>query len=146
MSTASPDTCADVLGVATHLAASCCEPYLEIASRKSRAWYAGERQPLSTTNSTPSAEASTAASRRAPRSAESSFATPGTSSSKTVVPSGTALSASPSAPRCRLLGADRGGAAVGAEGARAVEDDDRTDSWPKATMTAAAIVAIGTAT
>ena len=51
------------------------------------------------TNSTPSPAASVAAWRRAPRRAGSRLATPGTSSSKTVVPSGTAPSASPSAPR-----------------------------------------------
>ena len=67
MSTASPDTWADVLGVATHRPASACEPYFEIASWRSRAWYAGDRQPLSTTNRTPSAAASVAALRRAPR-------------------------------------------------------------------------------
>ena len=39
---------ADVLGVATHRAASFSEPYLEIASWSSCSWYFGERQPLST--------------------------------------------------------------------------------------------------
>ena len=48
MSTAFPFTCADVFGVATHRVASASEPYFEIASRRSRSWYAGERQPLST--------------------------------------------------------------------------------------------------
>ena len=88
------------VGVATQRAASSSEPYFETASRSSRSWYAGERQPLLTWNSTPSSAASVAAWRRAPRRAGSSLATPGTSSSKTVVPSGTAPSASPSAPRC----------------------------------------------
>ena len=46
MSTASPDTCADVPGVATHRAASASEPYFAIASSRSCCWYAGERQPL----------------------------------------------------------------------------------------------------
>ena len=46
MSTASPDTCADVLGVATQRAASAAEPYFEIASRSSCSWYSGERRPL----------------------------------------------------------------------------------------------------
>src|SRR5262245_32138854 len=100
MSTASPDTCADVLGVATQRAASSSEPYFETASWRSCSWYSGDRQPLSTTNSTPSCAASVAARRRAPRRAGSRLATPGISSSKTVVPSGTAPSASPSAPRC----------------------------------------------
>src|SRR5882762_8965655 len=86
MSTASPDTCADVSGDATQRAASSAEPYFATASRRSRAWYSGERQPLSTRNATP---LSVAAWRRAPRSAGSSLATPGISSSKTVVPSGT---------------------------------------------------------
>ena len=110
MSTASPDTWADVSGVATHRLASASEPYFEIASWRSRSWYAGERQPLSTTNSTPSFAASVAALRRAPRSAGSSLATPGTSS-KTVVPSGTAPSASPSARGCSLREPSMGGAA-----------------------------------
>ena len=55
-------------GVATHRAASSSEPYVETASRRSCAWYSGERQPLLTTNSTPSSAASVAAWRRAPRS------------------------------------------------------------------------------
>ncbi len=132
MSTASPDTWADVLGVATQRAASASEPYFETASRSSCSWYAGERQPLSTTNSTPSSAASVAARRRAPRSAGSRLATPGTSSSKTVVPSGTAPSASPSAPRCSpphgrevpISGTSMGGAAVDDEdaGNRSAED------------------------
>ena len=70
--------------------------------RRSCSWYSGERQPLSTKNSTPSSAASVAAWRRAPSRAGSRLATPGISSSKTVVPSGTAPSASPSAPRCSL--------------------------------------------
>jgi hypothetical protein len=37
-STASPDTWADVLGVATQRAASASEPYFETASRRSRSW------------------------------------------------------------------------------------------------------------
>ena len=53
MSTASPDTCADVSGVATHRAASSSEPYFETASRSSCSWYAGERQPLLTTKLDP---------------------------------------------------------------------------------------------
>ena len=48
MSTASPDTCADVLGVATHRAASASDPYFVTASWRSCSWYSGERQPLST--------------------------------------------------------------------------------------------------
>ena len=91
-----------MLGVATHRAASSSEPYSETASRRSRFWYSGERQPLSTTNSTPSSAASVAAWRRAPRRAGSRLATPGIASSKTVVPSGTAPPASPSAPRCSM--------------------------------------------
>ena len=58
MSTASPDTWADVSGVATHRAASASEPYSETASRRSCSWYSGERQPLSTESSTPSSAAS----------------------------------------------------------------------------------------
>ena len=54
MSTASPDTCADVSGVATQRAASSSEPYFATASRRSCSWYAAERQPLSTWNATPS--------------------------------------------------------------------------------------------
>src|SRR3954447_22211552 len=102
MSTASPDTCRDVVPVATHRAASASEPYLAIASRRSWSSYAGERQPLLTTSSTPSAPASVAARRRARRRAASRLATPGTSSSKTVVPAGTAPPASPSASRRSL--------------------------------------------
>ncbi len=86
-------------GVPTHRAACRSEPYFDTAPWRRRSWYAGERQPLLTTKSTPSSAASVAAWRRAPRSAGSRFATPGTSSSKTVVPSGTAPSASPSASR-----------------------------------------------
>ena len=48
MSTASPDTWADVSGVATQRAASSSEPYSATASRSSCSWYAGERQPLLT--------------------------------------------------------------------------------------------------
>ena len=58
---------------------------------------------------------------------ESRLATPGISSSKTVVPSGTAPSASPSAPRCsprrRRRWRDRAGASDGVE-VTAVEDED----------------------
>src|SRR2546421_1657786 len=97
MSTASPDTCADVLGVATHRAASISEPYLAIASSSSCSWYFGERQPLSTENVTRSRAASVAAWRRARWNAGSRLATAGYSSSKTVTPSGTTPSASPSA-------------------------------------------------
>ena len=102
MSTASPDTCADVVGVATHRAASCAEPYSATASWSSRSWYSGERQPLSTRNATPAPAAAVAARRRARSSAGSSLATAGTSSSKTVVPLGTAPSASPSALSCAV--------------------------------------------
>ena len=104
MSTASPDTWADVSGVATHRAASASEPYFAIASRSSCSWYAAERQPLSTTNATPSPAASVAARRRAASSAGSRLATPGSRRRRRVVPSGTAPSASPSAaavPRAR---------------------------------------------
>ena len=38
MSTASPDTWADVLGVATHRAASASEPYFETASSEECSW------------------------------------------------------------------------------------------------------------
>ena len=100
MSTALPETWGDVSGVATHRAASLSEPYVETASRSSCSWYAAERQPLSTTNSTPSRVASVAARRSAVRRDGSSLATPGTPSSKTVVPAGTRPSASPSAPGC----------------------------------------------
>ena len=48
MSIASPFTCSDVSGVATQRVATSSEPYFETASRRSRSWYAGERQPLST--------------------------------------------------------------------------------------------------
>jgi hypothetical protein len=48
MSTASPDTWAEVSGVATQRAASLSEPYFATASRSSCSWYFGERQPLST--------------------------------------------------------------------------------------------------
>ncbi len=61
MSTASPDTCGDVSGVATHRAASAREPYVETASSSRCSWYAGERQPLLTWSSTPSSAASVAA-------------------------------------------------------------------------------------
>lgn len=98
MSTASPDTWADVSGVATHRAASSSEPYFATASRRSRSWYSGERQPLSTTNATPSSAASVAARRRAASRSGSSRVTPGTASSKTVVSSGTAPPPSPSGP------------------------------------------------
>ena len=64
MSTASPDTCSDVAAVATHRAASSSEPYSEIASRSSSSWYAGERQPLVTVNSTPSSDAAAWLSQR----------------------------------------------------------------------------------
>src|SRR3954447_1020605 len=102
MSTASPDTCADVAGVATQRAASASEPYLRTAWRRSCCWYSAERQPLSTTRPTPSAAAAVAARRNAPCSAGSSLATPGIASSKTVVPAGTAPSASPRAPWCTM--------------------------------------------
>lgn len=39
MSTASPDTWADVVGVATQRAASSSEPYVETASWRSWSWY-----------------------------------------------------------------------------------------------------------
>ena len=98
MSTACPETWVDVSGVATHRAAAFLEPYFEIASRRSRSWYAGERQPLVTKISTPSPDAATAARRRAASRSGSRLATPATSPSKVVVPSGTTPSASPSAP------------------------------------------------
>ncbi len=129
MSTASPDTCADVLGVATHRAASASEPYSETASRSSCSWYSGERQPLSTKSSTPSYAASVAARRRAPRRAGSRLATPAIPSAKTVVPSGTALSRSPGAPRCSRRRTSIGNAAV--------EDEDGSNCWPRATAIAA---------
>ena len=53
------------------------EPYFATASSSSCSWYAGERQPLSTKNSTPSSAASVAARRRAARRAGSRLATPG---------------------------------------------------------------------
>src|SRR3954451_14918297 len=146
MSTASPDTGADGLGGATHRRACSSEPYFRTASRRSRSWYSGERQPLSTTNLTPSSAASVAAWRRAPRSAGSRLATPGTSSSKTAVPSGTAPPASPSASRCssreRSTGdaADEGEDAMEGEGT--VKDDDTSDLEP----TAAAIATTATST
>src|SRR5436189_4974330 len=139
MSTASPDTWGDVSEVATHRAASSSEPYFETASSRSCSSYAGERQPLLTKSSTPSSTASAAARRRAPRRAGSSLATPGISSSKTVVPSGTAPSASPNAPPRsdrldvvlgeRGLDDFRGGEAVRRTsiGAAAVEDEDATN-------------------
>src|SRR3954451_19494129 len=136
MSTASPDTCGDVVPVATHRGASPSEPYLAIASRRSWSSYAGERQPLLTTRSTPSAAASVAARRRARTRAGSRLATPGTSSSKTVVPSGTAPPASPSASRCSLRerstgdAADHGEDAVKGEGT--VKDDDTSAVEPRA--------------
>jgi hypothetical protein len=59
------------------------------------------------------------------------LATPGTSSSKTVVPSGTAPSASPSARRCSLRRGLDGCAAVGDEdavgGTDAVGDEDAVE-------------------
>ena len=118
MSTASPFTCADVSGVATHRVAASSDPYFEIASSSSRCWYAGERRPLSTKNSTPPAAASVAAWRSAASRSGSSSATPGIPSSKTVVPSGTAPPASPSAPRRSSRGTWMGDVAVG------VEDED----------------------
>ena len=99
-STASPSTWSDVAGVATQRAASALEPYFEIASSSSCSWYAGERQPLLTSNTTPSPAASSAARRSAPRRAGSSLATPGYSSSKTVAPSGTSPSATPGSWWC----------------------------------------------
>src|SRR5262245_46893287 len=135
MSTASPDTWADVVAVATQRAASSSEPYFETASWSSCSWYAGERQPLSTKKSTPSAAAAVAARRSAVRRAGSRLETPGTSLSKTVVPAGTAPSASPSTRPC----CDRGNVVLGkrcldvirdcgalrttSTGAAAVEDD-----------------------
>ena len=99
-------------------------------------------------DSTASSAASVVAWRRAPRRAGSSLATAGTSSSKTVVPSGTAPSASPSAPRspgapgapsaprcslrrprCLLRGTSVGDVAV--------EDEDAGNSWPRAAAIAA---------
>src|SRR3954451_6368093 len=146
MSTASPDTWGDVSEVATHRAASCSEPYFETASSRSCSSYAGERQPLLTTNSTPSSAASVAARRRAPRRSGSSLATPGTSSSKTVVPSGTAPPGSPSASPCSLRERSRGLAAdVGEgtlEGDDTVEDDHTSDFEPRA----AAIATMATST
>src|SRR3954447_15880521 len=130
MSTASPDTCRDVVPVATHRAASASEPYLAIASRRSWSSYAGERQPLLTTRSTPSAAASVAARRRARTRAGSRLATPGTSASKTVVPSGTAPPPSPSASRRSLCERSTGAAADEGEGT--VEDDDTSDLEPRA--------------
>src|SRR5204863_8492402 len=129
-STACPDTGADVLGVATHRAASSSEPYFEIASRRSCSWYFGERQPLSTENLTPTCAAPLAAWRRAPRRAGSSLATAGYSSSKTVTPSGTTPSASPSAAwgspsRLSCVRGAGGAAAMGAVGA----DDEAGDDW-----------------
>src|SRR6185312_12104836 len=103
------------------------EPYFAIASRRSWSSYAGERQPLLTTSPTPSAAASVAARRRARRRAGSRLATPGISSAKTVVPSGTAPPSSPSASPCssreRSTGAaaDEGEDAVKGEGS--VNDD-----------------------
>src|SRR5262245_56384644 len=132
MSTAFPDTWADVVGVATQRAASSLEPYLETASRSSCSWYAGERQPLSTKTSTPSAAAAVAARRRASRRAGSRLATPGTSSSKTVVPSGTAPSASPSTCPCR----NRGNVVLGERGL----DENRDGEALRTTSTGAAAV------
>jgi hypothetical protein len=108
---------------------SSSEPYFETACWSSCSWYSGERQPLSTKSSTPSSAASVAARRRAPRSAGSSLSTPGISSSKTVVPSGTAPSASPSAPRCSLR-TPMGNVAV--QGGDAVDDaveDEGAGEW-----------------
>jgi hypothetical protein len=149
MSTASPDTWADVAGAATQRAASACEPYLATASWSRCAWYSGDRQPLSTMNSTPSPAASVAAWRTAPRRSGSRLATPGTSSSKTVVPSGTAPAASPSASRkspltrpglrrdarCSLRGTLFGDAAVADEDA--VEDEGPDNGSPRAAAIAA---------
>src|SRR5829696_7447278 len=135
MSTASPDTWADLSGVATHRAASSSEPYFDTASRRSRSWYAGERQPLSTRNSTPPPAASVAARRTAPSRRGSSLATPGTSSSKTVVPSGTAPPASPSAARCSSRGRSTGEAADEGEGT--VKDGGTSDLEPRAAAIAA---------
>ena len=110
MSTASPETWADVSGVDTQRAASSSDPYSEIASRSSCSWYARERQPLLTWSWTPSPAASDPARRRAARKAASRLVTAGTSSSKTVTPSGTAPSARPSTPLgspCRPRGGSR---------------------------------------
>src|SRR3954471_21537673 len=134
MSTASPETWGDVVPVATHRAASASEPYFAIASRRSWSSYAGERQPLLTTNLTSSAAASLAARRRARERAGSRLATPGTSSSKTVVPSGTAPPASPSAPRCSLGEPSTGDAAGQGEGT--VKDDETSDLEPRAATSA----------
>ncbi len=100
MSTASPDTCADVAGVATQRAASSCDPYFRTASWRRRSWYAVDRHPLSTRSATPSSPAATAARRRASRSAESSRVTVGTSSHTDTPPSGVTPSSSSSEPRC----------------------------------------------
>src|SRR5215470_12880250 len=124
MSTASPDTWADVLGVATHRAARSSEPYLRIACSRSRSWYSGERQPLSTKNTTPSSAAAVAALRRAASRAGSSLATPGIPSSKTVVPAGTAPSAAPNAPRGALRDVTVEGRATVED---AVEGDDASN-------------------
>ena len=106
MSTASPETWADVSAVATHRAASCSEPYVETASRRSCSWYAGERQPLLTSNSTPSSAASVAASAQRVQQIGVEVGDARDLASKTVVPSGTTPSAAASAPR-RGRGSDR---------------------------------------
>lgn len=121
MSTACPETCSDVAGVATHRAACATEPYSRAAWSRRCAWYAGERQPLLTTNSTPSPAAYLDARRRAPRSAGSSLPTPGTVLSKTVVPSGMAPSALPSEPPGWLRG--REGSADVTDDRGVVQDD-----------------------
>src|SRR5262245_18768872 len=147
MSTASPDTWADVPGVATHRAASSSEPYFRTASSRRYSWYSGERQPLSTTNSTPPTAAAVAARRKARTRAATRLCMPGTPSSKTVVPSGIAPSASPSARDSlrRRMGAPpetpTGDAAVEEDesfgNADAVEDQGASDRYPEITAAGA---------
>src|SRR4051812_47200346 len=131
MSTASPDTCADVVGVPTHRAAFFSEPYFATASLRSRCWYSGERQPLLTKSSIPSTDASVAARRRAPRRVGSSLATPGISSSKTVVPAGATPSASPGPARCSRVASGRDAAGAGGDEDE-LEDGADGNSKPRA--------------
>ena len=95
MSTASPDAWTTFSAVATHRAASSRIRTRKPPHEEADSGTPAKHQPLSTNNSTPSSAASVAAWRRAPTNRGRGCAcSTGISSSKTVVPSGTALSGS----------------------------------------------------
>ena len=101
MSTASPDTCGRRRRAWRPSARPRPrEPYFATASSSRCSWCAGDAPAaVDVERRAPSPPASVAARRSAPSRAGSRLATAGTSSSKTVVPSGTTPSASPSARR-----------------------------------------------